>query len=377
VSYDEADRAIMRLLFVSTPVSPIGTGDGGGVETTLIQLGPALRARGHEVAVIAPERSRLPNGIALHTLPGEPPPSAATIARDASVLVQPDGVLERMWERARKLSTAYDAIVALSYDWLSYYLTPFLPVPVFHLVTLPSCIEAVDLAMRDQYLREPGQFAFCSRTQAASFSFVDVEQTRIIPGAVDTSEFQFHAEAEPMLVWAARISPEKGLEEALEAAQRAGLPLHVCGKIQNEEYWRRIAQSAPAGTLTYHGFLSHRELSAVVGRAAAMLITPKWIEAFGLTVIEALACGTPVIAYDQGGPAEIVEDGKSGFLVPAGDIGAMTVAVGRVGSLCRADARRRAKEFSIVRIADRLEEWVTAVLGGAQQRKLAHIAGEA
>jgi UDP-glucose:tetrahydrobiopterin glucosyltransferase len=352
----------MRLLFVSTPVSSIGAGDGGGVETTLKQLAPALHARGHEVATIAPRGSRLPECVTLNTVSGDLPPSALTVARNATVFVQPTGVLERMWERARQLAPEYDAIIAFSYDWLSYYLTPFLPAPVLHLVTLPSSVEAVDAAMRETYTRYPDGFAFVSRTQAASFSFVDAEKTRIIPGAVDTDEFRFRAQAEAMLVWAARISSEKGLEDAIRGAQVAGLPLHVCGKIQDERYWRGIAGSVPGEAMVYHGFLTHRELSGLLGRAAAMLVTPKWVEAFGLTVIEALACGTPVIAYDRGGPAEIVEHGESGFLVPVGDTRALAAAVGRVSSLERVAARRRAEEFSVARLADRVEEWVGAVL---------------
>jgi UDP-glucose:tetrahydrobiopterin glucosyltransferase len=350
----------MRLLFVSTPVAPIGSGDGGGVETTVMQLAPALRRRGHETAVIAPAGSRLPDGVALHPVSGDPPPSAVAAPRDATVVVQPAGVLERMWDVARQLAPRFDAILAFSYDWLSYYLTPFLPVPVLHLVTLPSCIGTVDRAMRDQYLREPTRFAFVSRTQAASFGFVDLKRAQIIPGAVDTDQFRFRDDAEPLLVWAARISPEKGLEDAIRVAQATGLPLHICGKIQEEAYWQETLESVPGEAIVYHGFLGHGDLREVVGRAAAMLVTPKWVEAFGLTAIEALACGTPVIAYQRGGPAEIVEHARSGFLVPAGDVQAMAEAVAQVGSLRRADARKRAEEFSVPRLAERVEGWIRA-----------------
>src|SRR5579875_2285286 len=351
----------MRLLFFSTPVAPIGSGDGGGVETTLLQLAPALRMRGHETAVIAPEGSRMPEGVPLHVAGGDPPPSAVVLARDISVAAQPTGVLERMWDLARQLAPRFDAIVSLSYDWLSYYLTPFLPVPVLHLVTLPSCIDTVDCAMRGQYLRRPARFAFVSRTQAASFGFVDLKRVRMIPGAVDTDQFHFRASAEPMLCWAARISPEKGLEDAIRVAQAAGLPLHICGKIQDETYWCEIRRAVAAEALVYHGFLRHADLREVVGRSAAMLVTPKWVEAFGLNVIEALACGTPVIAYERGGPAEIVEHGRSGFLTPAGDIGAMAQAVKQIGSLRRADARQRAEQFGVACLAERVEAWVKEV----------------
>jgi UDP-glucose:tetrahydrobiopterin glucosyltransferase len=352
----------MRVLLVSTPISPIGDGAGGGVETIVRQLAPALRERGHGVTVIAPAGSRLPDDIPLHPVSGSPPYNAATGPRDAGIAVQSDGLLERMWDEARRLAPAHDVIISLTYDWLSFYLTPFLPIPVLHWMTLASSLDVIDTAIREQYSRLPDSFAFCSRTQASTFSFVDGRRARIIPCAVDTNCFPFTAQPEPVLVWAARISPEKGLEDAVRVAQEAGLPLHVCGKIQDQDYWQRIIASVPINTITYHGFLSPDGLSKVLRRAMAMLATPKWVEAFGITVLEALACGTPVIAYAQGGPAEIIEHGKSGILVPPNDVLAMAAAVGRIANLDRADARRRAEEYSIGRMAENIEQWATSVL---------------
>jgi UDP-glucose:tetrahydrobiopterin glucosyltransferase len=357
----------MRLLFVSTPISPIGAGDGGGVETTLRQLTPALRNRGHTVAVIAPAGSTVPGGIRIHQTPGEPPPSATTGGRDSPSIVNPNGVLERMWEVARALASQYDAIIGMTYDWISYYLTPFLPIPVLHWITLPSRIDSVDAEICQQFSRSPDRFAFYSRTQASTFPFVDARLVRIIPGAVDTDQFQFSSEPEPILVWAARISPEKGLEDAVRVAQETGLPLHVCGKIQDQDYWRDIMASIPAKKVTYHGLLSHEYLRHVLAKGMAMLVTPKWVEAFGLTVIEALACGTPVIAYDSGGPSEIVEHGKSGFLVPPNNVRAMVDTVGKVPLLRRADARVRAEDYSILRMAERTEEWAASVVEAAKR----------
>ena len=352
----------MRLLLVSTPVSPIGMGDGGGVETTLQQLAPTLRERNHTVAVIAPAGSCLANGVQLYPILGQTPPSAALASRDDVITVQSHGVLERMWDEARRLAPQYDAILALSHDWLSYYLTPFLPIPVLHWVTLPSSLDAVDAEIARQYRNLPDRFAFVSRTQASTFPFLDRSHARIVTGAVDLAQFPFREKADRFLVWAARISPEKGLEDAVRVAQQAGFPLHVCGKIQDEDYWRRTCSSAPFGSVIYHGMLPHEGLSQILGRAMAMLVTPKWVEAFGLTVIEALACGTPVIAYDQGGPSEIVEHGRSGFLVPANHIGAMADAVGQIAGLSRAEARRRAEEYSVSAMAEKIEQWVQSVL---------------
>jgi UDP-glucose:tetrahydrobiopterin glucosyltransferase len=351
----------MRVLLVSTPVSPIGAGDGGGVETVLRQLAPALRDRGHTVGVVAPAGSLLPHGITVHQIEGQPAANATTSVRASATSVQSQGVLEWMWDHVRQSAPEHDIVIALTYDWLSYYLTPFLPIPVLHWITLASSIDTVDAEIREQYKRMPERFAFYSRTQASTFSFVDSRHARIIPGAVDTDRFLFNPRPESFLVWAARISPEKGLDDAVRVAHETGLPLHVCGKIQDHEYWRRIRSSVPEGTIEYHGLLSHEDLARVLGRALAMLVTPKWVEAFGLTVLEALACGTPVIAYRQGGPAEIIQEGRSGFLVAPHDVAAMANAVGSVTQLRRADARLRAEEFRIDRMAGKIEQWIAAV----------------
>ena len=352
----------MRILLVSTPVSPIGAGDGGGVETLVALLAPELRRSGHAVGVIAPAGSHLPGGVPVHEIAGASPPSATTGAREGAPIAQSDGVLERMWEEARRLAPQHDIIIALTYDWLSYYLTPFLPIPVLHLVTLPSLIEAVDAEIREQYARRPDHFAFCSRTQASTFPFVDARQARIIPLAVNKDQFAFSGWTEPILVWAARISPEKGLEDAVAAALKTGMPLHVCGKIQDRQYWERIISSTPEGAIVYHGFLLHERLAQVLGKAKAMLATPKWVEAFGLSVIEALACGTPVIAYEMGGPGEIIEHGKSGLLIRPDDVEGMAEGIREIGNLDRRDARRRAEEYSAAHMAENVEQWADSVL---------------
>ena len=93
-----------------------------------------------------------------------------------------------------------------------------------------------------------------------------------------------------------------------------------------------------------------------------MLVTPKWTEAFGLTTIEALACGTPVLAYARGGPAEIVEDGKSGFLIEPDDTDELLGAISRISELSRAQARARAEQFTVDNLALHFERWIESNL---------------
>jgi UDP-glucose:tetrahydrobiopterin glucosyltransferase len=350
-----------RILFISTPVAPIGSGGGGGVETTLRQITSALASSGHDVAVIAPAGSRLDADIRIYPISGSPPPSVTVANRESRTMVG-HGVLERMWDQARAIQDQYDAIIAMTYDWLSYYLTPFFPIPVLHWVTVPSLVDVVDQAISIGYAERPDRFVFYSRAQAATFSFVDAGSVRIIPGAVDIKQFQFHADPGTVLAWAARISPEKGLEDAVKVAAETGMPLHVCGTIQDQDYWEAVRRLDGGDKIVYHGMLSHDRLQHVLGRAAAMLVTPKWVEAFGMTVVEALACGTPVVAYAGGGPSEILEDGKSGRLVPQGDVAAMVRAVKNISTIRRRDARERAENYSADRMAGRVEAWVESAL---------------
>jgi UDP-glucose:tetrahydrobiopterin glucosyltransferase len=354
---------LRRIVFISTPVSSVGSGDGGGADTTLLQVTAALAARGHSVAVIAPTGSVVGTNIRLYPVSGSRPPSATAVDRDSQAAVGGDCVLVGMREQARKIQHDCDVVIAMSYDKLSYDLTPRFSVPVLHWVTLPSTSAAVDRAISACYAIHPDWFCFYSRAQAATFPFIDSAAANIIPGAVDTQCFQFRADPDPVLAWVARISPEKGLEDAVKVAEMAGMPLNVCGKIQDHDYWQYVRQCDAGRKIIYHGMLPHDRLRELLGRASASLVTPKWIEAFGLTVVEALACGTPVVAYAQGGPGEIVEDGRSGFLTPQDDVAAMTRAVEKISTIRRSDARLRAENYSVGRMAERVEAWIESILG--------------
>jgi len=181
-------------------------------------------------------------------------------------------------------------------------------------------------------------------------------------GGVNLKAYTFNPTPQNRISWVARISPEKGLEDAFAVARRLKLPLDVCGKMQYSAYWDDCIARFPEVDVTYHGFLSQSDLHKIVRNTKAMLMTPHWIEAFGNTCIEALAGGTPVVAYNEGGPSELVQDGVSGFLVTPRDVDALTDAVSKIDALDRANARKRAEEFSLDRLADRYERFIERIL---------------
>ena len=321
------------------------------METHLLGLAPVLLARGYAVGIVAPAGSVVPfDGVAVYAVAGHPAPSATRADRAATIAVHSGGVLENMWERAIGLQAGYDVVIGINYDWLAFYLNPFFTKPIGHWISICSAIDEVDQIIARRW-REGGlRLALYTGAQTATFPFLEREAVHLLYGAVDTAVFRFNAEPQDRLCWAGRISPEKGLEDAIAAACALEMPLDVCGRFPE-------GTPFPAGMAPY-GFLPAAELRERYAAARATLVTPRWIEAFGNVVIESMACGTPVVAYNRGGPAEIIEHGKNGILVPPGDGAGLIAGVQAAARLDRRTVRARAEEFTFAKMADRLEVWI-------------------
>jgi UDP-glucose:tetrahydrobiopterin glucosyltransferase len=281
----------------------------------------------------------------LVTAEGNPQVPSQTTDRATPISMPPRPVLASMWEATRLLvdEGSCDVAVNLAYDWLPMFLTPFLGAPIVHLVSMGSMNDAMDAVIADTARRFPGSCAVHSRAQADTFTSPDPDTPdRLVPvgNGLDVDRYRPAAHADH-LAFVGRISPEKGLEDAVAAALATGRELRVYGLLQDEPYWRKCLQLAPH-LVSFGGFLPTAQLADELATAAALIVTPRWVEAFGNVAMEALACGVPVVAYDRGGPAEIVTDGVTGFVVPAGDVDALAAAVGRIGSIDRSACRRSA-----------------------------------
>jgi glycosyltransferase involved in cell wall biosynthesis len=155
------------------------------------------------------------------------------------------------------------------------------------------------------------------------------------------------------LAFLGRISPEKGAEEAIEIARRAGMPLKMAAKVDpvDESYFAEAIEPLLADPLVeYIGEVGEAEKTRFLGDAAALLFPIAWPEPFGLVMIEAIACGTPVIAFRHGSVPEVIDDGITGLVV--GNADEAVAAVARIPTLRRARCRRVFEErFSAERMA--------------------------
>ena len=181
---------------------------------------------------------------------------------------------------------------------------------------------------------------------------------------IPIDEFPFDAEGSDDLLFFGRFHTDKGAGDAIRAARASGRRLVMAGIVQDADYFaREVAPFIDERNVEYRGVLGGTDRTKVLGSAYAMLHLIGFEEPFGLSVIEAMACGTPVIAYRRGSMPELIDDGVTGFLVD--DFDQAVAAIDRIEEIDRAACRRHvADQFTVDRMADRYLELYHKLLGG-------------
>ncbi len=180
----------------------------------------------------------------------------------------------------------------------------------------------------------------------------DLRYAATIHHGIPIADFAFDPVGSDDLLFFGRIHPDKGAAEAIAVAREAGRRLNMYGIVQDDDYYRRTVAPAHDGvSIAYHGPVGGAERVAALGKARALLHLVNFDEPFGLSVIEAMACGTPVIATRRGSMPELIDHGVTGFLV---DSQAEAVAaIARIGEIDRATVRRVAAErFGVEAMAE-------------------------
>ncbi len=158
------------------------------------------------------------------------------------------------------------------------------------------------------------------RTRYVSISNADrvegLDYIATIHHGIDIERFRFQAEPEEYLLYFGRIHPDKGTAEAIEIAKRAGRQLLIAGIIQDHDYFReKVEPSLNGSDVRYLGSVGPDQRDTLLGGAVALLHPISFNEPFGLSVVEAMACGTPVVAFNRGSMPELIDSGETGFLV--------------------------------------------------------------
>lgn len=323
----------MRIGLIAPPYLPIPPVEYGGIERVIALLVRGLRARGHEVSLLAHPDSTVDCDLVAYRLK-----DAASWSRRALEVVQGQ----------RFASSA----AALGLDLVHGFgrLAALLPLAVRRsLPQLQSYQRAVarrNVALAARIGGRSIGFTSCSDHNRRAVS--DVGRWWTVPNGVETDSYRFRERVgqDAPLAWLGRIEPIKGTHTAIEVALRSGRDLIIAGNISPEgegrDYFRReIEPRLGRSGVSYVGPVDDRRKNEILSQAAAMLFPIAWDEPFGIVQVEALASGTPVIAFARGAVPEVIRDGVTGFCVH--DVESMVAAVGRLGELSRERCRREAE----------------------------------
>jgi glycosyltransferase involved in cell wall biosynthesis len=191
----------------------------------------------------------------------------------------------------------------------------------------------------------------------------DLSYAATIHHGIDVDAFPRHAAPGEDLLFFGRIHPDKGAAEAIAAAGRAGRRLIMAGIVQDQDYHsEQVVPALNERSVVYRGPVGGAARTNALGSARALLHLINFDEPFGLSVVEALACGTPVIACNRGSMPELIDDGVTGFLV--NNVDEAVDAISRVGGIDRAACRAAvSKRFTVERMADRYLDLYRSLLG--------------
>jgi glycosyltransferase involved in cell wall biosynthesis len=335
----------LRIAHVAPPferVPPLGY---GGTERIVHGLVTELDKRGHEVTTFASGDSVVP-GRHIPTVPQALRPQGYTGDSLPYMQLTVQLLLEHMDE--------FD-IVHSHLEWVSLLLARVSPVPVvstFH--------GRLDLPWADELLAHPpAGLVAISKNQASAHP--DVPWAGVVYNGLRLVDAPFGRNRSDDLCFVGRVAPEKGIVEAMEVAKAAGRRIRIAAKVgptgPEKDYNDAVFQPAlkEAGeAVEFLGELSQADRDQLFAESHAALMPGSWPEPFGLAAIEALACGTPVIARRSGALPEIIRDGVDGFF--GDDVTAMAFKVDRVDDLDREAIRDSVIErFSVERMVDGYE----------------------
>lgn len=344
----------MRIAILAPFVESVPPRRYGGTERVISVLTEELVRRGHDVTLFAtgdsetsarliPARPR-----ALRFDPTVDDYLPATLVNVASV-----------YEHAQEFDLIHNHVdyMALTAAMLSS--TP----------TVTTLHGRLDIPEQQEAYRSFSEQPFVSISFSQRDPLPDVNWAGNVYNAIELEHLHLHPDPGDYLVFLGRISPEKRPDRAIEIAREFGMKLIIAAKVDSadQSYFEEIIQPLirrTSGLVEYIGEVGEHEKDDLLGHAYANVFPIDWPEPFGLTMIESMATGTPVVTQRIGSTPEVVEDGRTGFLCDT--TREMVAALHNVGQLDRATCRRRVEErFSPAAMATGYERVFTCVLGAA------------
>jgi len=329
----------MRIAQIAPLVESVPPKHYGGTERIVSYLTEELVRAGHDVTLFGSGHS-----ITSARLIAPTRRSLRKNERCKDPMAREVILIDHVVEHAREFE-----VIHFHTGYLHFAVARHLPVP--HVTTLHGRLDMLDLVRVFDRFRDVPVISI-SDSQREPVPRVNWQAT--IYHGLPNDLFRFYPDRGDYLAFLGRISPEKGADRAIEIAKRVDMPLKIAAKVDRADrrYFKRVVEPLLNDSyVEWVGEISDQQKNEFLGNAYALLFPIDWPEPFGLVMIEAMACGTPVIAYESGSVPEVLEDGITGFVV--NELDEAAEAIGRIANLSRARCREVfEKRFTATRMAD-------------------------
>jgi glycosyltransferase involved in cell wall biosynthesis len=341
----------LRIGVLSPPMLPIPPAGYAGTERVVAALVDGLHRRGHRVTLFAPGDSQVDCDL-VPTIPH----SLWSTGYKGDLASYLNLTLAKAWSRSSEFDIIHSHV-----DTIGLPFARWCPTPVVS--TLHGRLDgAGNPALLDEFCDVPLVAISASQRRWSP----QANWVATIPHGLDLARAPFGAVSGRDLAFVGRIPPEKGIADAVALARTSGLPLRVAAKVydqrERELFEQVVVPAIDEGAVEFLGEVGPGQRDELYAGALATLMLGGWPEPFGLVAIESMATGTPVIARRAGALPEIIEHGRSGFLID--DLQEAAHAVELAGGLNRRQVRQRALgRFSVDRMVDDYERVYATLVG--------------